>query len=256
MIRLTWADGSMRSFHACVLALGGGSYASEDEPVLWPELLTSHGISCIPFEASNTGYTVPWKAAFLQEAEGKPLKNICLSNARGSRRGDLVVTEYGLEGTPIYFLGEPGPCLLDLKPDLSLLDVLARLQKGKENLSPIRRVQKFMNLCEASQSLLFHHAPDAARSDLTAMASVMKQFPLTLAVPRPLRESISSSGGVAWEELDERFMLRRLPNVYCIGEMIDWDAPTGGFLIQGCVSQGYSLAHHLPLPLESDPPSP
>ncbi len=244
-VELGFASGRREAFDACVLALGGGSYASIEEPVLWPSLFLEHSLSCVPFSPSNTGYTLAWSAGFLAEADGKPLKNIELLTTKGSRRGDLVVTQYGLEGTPIYFLGEPGLAHLDLKPDLSLEEVQKRLQKSKENLSPLRRAKKYLNLCEASLALLFHESAPEARSDIEALAQQIKSFPLQLQEPRPLAESISSRGGVAWEELDENYMLKRLPHVYCLGEMIDWDAPTGGFLIQGCVSQAFDLANRL-----------
>jgi uncharacterized flavoprotein (TIGR03862 family) len=232
-------DRSLGIFDQLVFALGGGSYEPGDQPLAWPSLFTNKGVTFRPFTPSNTGYEVAWSAAFLQEAEGQPIKNICLRSVRGERKGDLVITNYGLEGTPIYFAGRSGAITLDLKPDLSFEQVRERLQKSRENLSPMRRAQKFLQLCTGSKALLFHMAPREQIMDLEVLAALIKAFPLELGAPRPLTESISAAGGLAWENFDEGLMLRHHPGIYCAGEMLDWDAPTGGFLIQGCVAQGH-----------------
>ncbi len=235
---------SQGTFDALVFALGGGSYEPA-ESLAWPAMFTSKGLVFKPFEPSNTGFEVAWPAAFLQEAEGQPIKNIRLISARGERKGDLVITQYGLEGTPIYFAGMSGLVHLDLKPDLTEEQIVQRLQKTRENLSPMRRAQKFLQLSPGSKALLFHKAPAAAIRDVPGLAHVIKNFPLELERPRPLSESISASGGLAWENFDENLMLKSLPGVYCAGEMLDWDAPTGGFLIQACVAQGHWISDHL-----------
>jgi hypothetical protein len=103
----------------------------------------------------------------------------------------------------------------------------------------MRRVQKLLNLCEASQALLFHLTPPKDRSDAATLARRMKHFPIELKAPRPLAEAISSSGGIAWSEVTQELMLKKFPGIFLAGEMLDWDAPTGGFLIQGSVSQGH-----------------
>jgi uncharacterized flavoprotein (TIGR03862 family) len=234
---------SLGTFDALVFALGGGSY--EKESAAWPLIFTAKGISFQPFAPSNTGFELAWPDAFLKEAEGQPIKNILFASARGERKGDLVITQYGLEGTPIYFAGVSGLTHLDLKPDLTEAQVLQRLQKTRENLSPMRRAQKFLQLSPGSKALLFHMAPATATRDVRTLAELIKHFPLQLTRPRPLSESISSSGGLLWENFDRNLMLTSLPGVYCAGEMIDWDAPTGGFLIQACISQGHWISQHL-----------
>ena len=216
--------------------LGGGSW--EDEEPKWAAIFRDKGIKIIPFEASNVGYTVDWNEKFLAESEGKPLKKVTLTTSRGTKMGELVVTKYGLEGTPIYFCGTPGLAFLDLKPDLSEEQILKKLSQTKENLSPIRRVKHYLGLSEAAENLLFHHAPIDTKSDLQKMISTIKKFPITLNEPRPLSESISSKGGVDLQEITNEFQLKKFPHIYCAGEMLNWDAPTGGFLIQACVSQG------------------
>lgn len=219
-----------------VFALGGGSW--EDTPPAWPEIFRAKGVAVEPFAPANVGFAVAWSAGFLAEAEGKPLKKIRFGNRRGEKDGELVVTRYGLEGTPVYFLGETGPAWIDLKPDLTEAQILARLDAVKENLAPLRRVKQKLELCEAALALLFHHLPETERRDLGTVARRVKRFPIALADPRPLTEAISSTGGVSMEEIDDSLALRKFPGAYAAGEMLAWHAPTGGFLIQAAVSMG------------------
>ncbi len=228
-------------FDALGFCLGGGSYEKLGTQVHWPEMFRQKGLSFREFSPSNTGYEVHWSEAFLKEAEGQPLKNILLRSSRGERKGDLVITSYGLEGTPIYFLGEVGEVGLDLKPDLNEAALLEKLSQTRENLSPMRRAQKLLQLNTAAKALLYHQTTAEQSSDIKVMASTIKNFPLRLLRPRPLSESISSQGGLTWDNLDRNLMIKTHPAVYCAGEMLDWDAPTGGFLIQGCASQGFAI---------------
>jgi uncharacterized flavoprotein (TIGR03862 family) len=226
-----------------IFALGGGSW--EDSPPTWPEVLKEKNIETRPFSAANVGRAVQWSGKFLMEAEGKPLKKIRFGNARGEKDGELVVTKYGLEGTPIYFHGEKGPAWIDLKPDLTRDAILLRLNAVRENLSPIRRVKQKLELCEASQALLFHHLPDEDRRDLETLVLRIKRFPIVLGESRPLSEAISSKGGVALGEVRDSLELNKFPGVYVGGEMLDWHAPTGGFLIQAAVSMGARIGKSL-----------
>jgi uncharacterized flavoprotein (TIGR03862 family) len=226
-----------------IFALGGASWETE-EPA-WARRFESKGIEMVPFAASNVGYEVDWHPKFLAEAEGKPLKKVILKTKRGEKLGELVVTQYGLEGTPIYFCGETGDATLDLKPDLSAAEIVARLSKVKENLSPMRRVKHYLTLGEASESLIFHFAPESVKSDLKQLAEFIKNLPLKLKQPRPLSEAISSRGGVALHEVTSGLELKKYKRIFAIGEMLAWDAPTGGFLIQAAVSQGASVGKSL-----------
>jgi len=219
-----------------VFALGGGSW--EDVPPGWPEIFKAHGSKIVEFAPANVGYSVEWSAPFLAEAEGKPLKKIRFGNSAGEKDGELVITKYGLEGTPVYFFGKPGPAWIDLKPDLTANAILTRLSAVRENLSPIRRVKQKLELGEASLALLFHHLPEADRRDLSTLVARIKRFPITLGEPRPLSEAISSRGGLALEEVDDHLALRRFSGGYAGGEMLDWHSPTGGFLIQAAVAMG------------------
>lgn len=244
-----WSTRSqLDGFDGGAFFLGGGSW--EDETPRWLEAFPRElGIQTKPFYPTNVGYEVEWSPEFLAEAEGKPLKNVVLKTALGEKAGELVVTRYGLEGTPIYFYGQVGTVWLDLKPGLTLSEVQRKLESVRENLAPIRRVKKVLQLSEASLALLFHHAPPEVKSDLAQLVQWIKAFPVELIRPRPLAEAISSGGGVDLNEVSTEpgceLMLKKLPGWFCGGEMLDWTAPTGGFLIQGCVSQGALVGDNL-----------
>lgn len=229
-----------RPFDALGFFLGGGSWEPDENPLRWPGFFRDAGLKFVPFQSSNSGFEVDWPKEFLKEAEGLPLKNIELKTSLGTRKGELVVTSYGLEGTPVYAIGKPGVVHLDLKPDLSEKEIFKKLNSAtKENLSPMRKMKKYLNLCEGSQALLFHLLKPEVRLDLKQVVGFLKRFPLTLKESRPLEEAISSSGGLDLSELDEKLMLKKFPGVFVGGEMLNWDAPTGGFLIQASVSQGF-----------------
>lgn len=246
-IELCFSDGSVRVFDAVGFALGGGSWEPAEVPLRWPAMFREHGIGFEDFRASNVGYQIAWSEAFLREAEGMPLKNIVIGTRKGERKGDAMVTRYGMEGTPVYFVGQTGEVWIDLKPDLDSAAIVRKLRLARENLSPMRRVKKLLGLCPASEALLFHTLKDHPRLSpllkegerLQELAAVIKALPLRFGDPQPLSEAISSSGGVRFDELDDEFMLLKMPGAFASGEMLDWDVPTGGFLIQGCVSQGF-----------------
>ncbi len=240
LITVMTADGKEEQYGAIVLALGGASWLPAGESVAWPHLMQEAGIDLVPFVAANCGYEVIWKPGFVHEAVNQPLKNIELVSAAGRRKGDLMITAYGVEGTPVYAVGQTGGCQIDLKPDLTEATIAERMQSSSENLSPLRRATKVLNLDTVRRALLFHHAPPGSLLTVKALAGIMKKFPLQLGERRPLVEAISSTGGVALSEFDASFMLKKIPGVFVAGEMLDWHAPTGGFLIQACVSQGHA----------------
>ena len=243
---LSFAQSAPASFDAVLFALGGGSYETEEKPLRWPEIFQKKNLQFQPFRPSNVGYELAWTPKFLEEAEGKPIKGMSLRTAKGRRQGEIVVTRYGLEGTPVYFVGQTGPAWIDFRPDQSTDSLAARLQEIKENLSPLRRIKKLLHLDEAALALLYHFdssgrlkAPaPTSHEGWGEIAQLLKNFPIELKDSRPLDESISSSGGLDLSELTEDFMLRKFPGFFAAGEMLDWDVPTGGFLIQGCVAQG------------------
>lgn len=239
-ITLHFREQESQTFDAVLFALGGGSWLKEE--ARWPGLFVKHGITVLPFRSANAGFSVAWGQKFIAEAANQPLKNIEFHSRLGCKKGDLMITEYGIEGTPVYFFGESGACSIDLKPDLDEPEITERLASVRENLSPIRRAAKRLHLEKTALSLLYHHAPPATLESNAALARVIKEFPLTLGSARPLSEAISSAGGIGLDEIDADFQLRKSPGVFVAGEMLDWHAPTGGFLIQACVSQGVAAA--------------
>lgn len=243
-IELRFLNGESKSFDGVAMALGGASY--EDHIPKWPQMFQNRPVKFIEFQAANVGYQVHWSPPFLKEAEGGYLKNIIVKSSRGFRRGDVVITSYGLEGTPIYFLGETGRVYLDLKPDLSLDEMRLKTSQYRENFSPLRLVNKYLNLSTVAQSLLFHMPPtDIRKLSLEEILILLKNFPLELTSPQPIAEAISTSGGIDMNELNQHMMVKSIPGLFLAGEMLDWSAPTGGFLIQGCVSQGCYAAKGL-----------
>lgn len=229
-----------QKFDAVILALGGGSWEPKENPLRWTAAIKKLNLEFKEFKSSNVGFKVAWPSAFLKEAEGQPIKNMILHSPRGSKKGEIMITSYGIEGTPVYFMGTTGPVKIDLKPDMTLEAVIKKMEMTRENLSPIRRAQKLLNLTPGAQALIFHMTPKDELKKLTieTLAQKIKAFPIKLLEPQPLAEAISSSGGLSWSELDTGLGVKKIPRLFCAGEMIDWDVPTGGFLIQGCVSQG------------------
>ncbi|MBS0660429.1 MAG: TIGR03862 family flavoprotein [Verrucomicrobia bacterium] len=232
--RVDFADGRQIDAAAVVLALGGASWPETGSDGRWPEVLAAHGVAIAPWQPANCGWECVWPASFLAEAEGQPLKNLAVRAGARTVRGELLITRYGLEGGAIYQLGrelrERPELQLDLKPDLSVDALLAR---GSD-------WQRDWKLSPAAAALLEHFGDVRCA---TAAAASAKALRLDLTGPRPIAEAISSAGGVRWAELDERLMLRRLPGVFVAGEMIDWEAPTGGYLLQGCFATGDAAAH-------------
>ncbi|NBX68275.1 MAG: TIGR03862 family flavoprotein [Proteobacteria bacterium] len=238
-IELEFENKPQQIFDAVVFCLGGASWEPPHEKIVWPQIFKDRKIGFEPFTASNVGFEVDWKPEFLKEAEGLPLKNILLRTSKGLLQGDLVITHYGLEGTPIYAIGTQGKAHIDLKPDLSHEQIREKLSGLKENLSPIRRIKKQLKLTDSALALLFHETPPQDLKDISKMTKRLKNFPIILKKKGNLERAISSAGGLKLHELSSELMIHKCPGVFAAGEMLDWDTTTGGFLIQACVSQGY-----------------
>jgi uncharacterized flavoprotein (TIGR03862 family) len=221
---------------AVVLALGGGSWPQTGSNAAWISILRQAGVEINPLAPANCGYEVDWPPGFLDVAEGQPLKNIVVRAGEESVAGELLITRYGLQGGALYQLGralrsmEQPQITLDLKPTFTREQLATKRSVHAQN--PIDEATRAWKLGPVAKALLCTRSESSAE-DLAALA---KSFPIQLRGPRPLDEAISSAGGVAWAELDENLMLRRLPGVFCAGEMVDWEAPTGGYLLQGCFS--------------------
>ena len=229
-------------FDACILALGGGSWPETGSDGAWTAILEQAGIAVSMLEPANCGWEIAWPPEVLAKAEGQPLKNIAASAAGEMAAGELLITGYGLEGGAIYQLGSAlrgmaAPVLsIDLKPGTSAAQLVARLGPIRRNI--LAEAGSRWRLSPAAFALLSHCAGAEPPLSPESAAALCKACTLRLLRPRPLAEAISSAGGVRWPEIDGSLMLRRLPGVFVAGEMIDWEAPTGGYLLQGCFASG------------------
>ena len=238
---------------ATVLALGGASWSKTGSDGRWMGAFKQIGVQCVPFEPSNCGVEVAWSPFFQTKVGRAPLKNIALSCGSQRVRGELLLTEYGIEGTPVYALSAclraalatstPALLHLDLKPDLSDEQLLSKLQKFAPGRSFPDFLRQTLRLGPPVYTLLREVAPNELATTPEALAHLLRNVPLPVQTLRPLDEAISSAGGVAWAELTEKLMLHRRPGTFLAGEMLNWEAPTGGYLLQGCFSTGAWAAH-------------
>ncbi len=239
---------------AAVLATGGGSWAQLGSDGAWVPLLEARGIKIAPLKPANCGFDVAWSRYFAEKFAGHPLKSVRLSYTDGAglshaRQGDLIVTETGLEGGPVYALSAglrdliaQAGCArihLDLAPGKESSRLLAEIAHPRGSRSMASHLQSRANLYGVKSALL---REVLARSDFERpelLTAAIKSLQLTLVAPRPLNEAISSAGGVPFEALDRNLMLERLPGLFCAGEMLDWEAPTGGYLLTACFASGH-----------------
>ena len=258
-VNLEFAGGGAIEADAVVLALGGGSWPETGSDGGWVTALEKCGVAVAPLQSANCGWEVAWPLAVVAEAEGQPLKNVKAwaekwlpacdpSDPRqeagailGAATGELLLTRYGLEGGVIYQLGpalramESPRLVIDFKPGVRVETLVRKLGLLRGNF--LAEARQRWRLSDGAFVLLHHLAPEAQKSP-EALARIVKAFHLSLLRPRPIAEAISSAGGVPWSELDDSLMLKKLPGVFCAGEMIDWEAPTGGYLMQGCFATG------------------
>ncbi len=242
------ADGNVRGFEfdAVILALGGGSWPETGSDGSWISTLLKAGVAVTPLAPANCGWELPWPATLLARAEGHPLKNISVQAGTSVVTGELLVTRYGLEGGTLYALGSilramPEPeIVIDFKPSQSAERLLQRLGPCRKDF--LAQGCSRWKLGEAAKAILGNLSGQEPFASAESLVTAVKGCRLQLTRPRPIAEAISSAGGVCWSELDPSLMLRRLPGVFVAGEMIDWEAPTGGYLIQGCFATGTRAA--------------
>ncbi len=225
---------------ATVLALGGASWPKLGSDGAWVSRLT--GIAMAPLRPANMGFVVPWSERFRQKFAGEPLKRIALTFAGRTVRGEAVATRDGIEGGAVYALSAPlrdalGEVVvhIDLRPDLSHAALAVRLARPRGSASLSTFLRKAAGLAPVGVGLVQEALHGGASDDL---CSLIKAVPVRLLGAKPLERAISTAGGVAWDEVDARLMLRRRPGVFVAGEMLDWEAPTGGYLLQACLSTG------------------
>ena len=236
---------------ATVLALGGASWPRLGSDGTWVETLVARGVQISPLRPANSGFTVAWFDIFRDRFEGRPLKGVALTFGEHSVRGEAIVTRTGIEGGAVYALSaelreaiDRGRATLHvaLRPDLDIKELTAKVSapKGKQSLSNFLR--KAVSLSPVAIGLL-QEAAKASGTSLASMspadlASLINAVPIELTGVAPIARAISTTGGIPFSELDNDFMIRRLPGVFAAGEMLDWEAPTGGYLLQASFATG------------------
>ena len=253
-LRFATLDGErLVAADAVVLALGGASWPKLGSDGAWLAPLRAAGIDIAPLQSANCGFEIAWSEHLRTRFAGAPLKAVTAHwtdrhGAAQARQGECVLSEYGIEGSLVYAIGaelrerivQDGEALLrlDLAPGLPQGALAERLAapRGKHSLGDWLR--RRAHLDAAKCALVFEGADKAALADPSALAARIKALPLRLRAPRPLAEAISTAGGVRLEALDEQLMLRARPGTFCAGEMLDWEAPTGGYLLTACFASG------------------
>jgi uncharacterized flavoprotein (TIGR03862 family) len=237
-----------------ILALGGGSWSQLGSDGAWVSLLAQRGIPVAPLLPANCGFDIGWSEHFSSRFAGHPVKSISVSFTDSAgychrKTGDLMITAGGVEGSVIYALSAAlreeitakGSAMisLDLAPQKNLPRLISELDHPRGSRSMSSHLQSRANIKGVKTGLLRELLPAEIFTSPAQLGAAIKSLPLRLIATRPLNESISSAGGVTFEAMDEHLMLRTLPGVFCAGEMLDWEAPTGGYLLTACFASGY-----------------
>ena len=237
-----------------VFALGGASWKVTGSDGSWTDHFKEKGIRINPFYPSNCAYHIKWDSSFIKKHEGEALKNCEFGCGTIKRKGEAVITQFGIEGSGIYPLSpairnqlaekQQAEILIDLKPDLPVEEIRSRLEnKGKLSIKDV--LEKKINLSETQIDLIKQKTTKEEYNSVDMLVKLIKSYPLHIVDFAPMDEAISTVGGVFLNEVTSSLELKKLPNNYCLGEMLDWDAPTGGYLLQACFSMGKFLANKL-----------
>jgi uncharacterized flavoprotein (TIGR03862 family) len=253
-VQFTTPQGLVRTHaDAVVLALGGGSWPNLGSDAAWTHILTEHKVLIAPLKPANCGFDVRWSEHFRTKFAGQPVKTVEVTAKTVDgivicQRGEFVVTETGVEGGVIYTVSSQlrdaiategtATLWLDLAPDRSLQQLTHDLSKPRGKRTMATHLQRCARITGVKAGLLRELVSKDVLADSARLASAIKSISLTLTAPRPLAEAISTAGGVSCEALDNRLMLRARSGVFCAGEMLDWEAPTGGYLLTGCLATG------------------
>ncbi|HDS1038429.1 TPA: TIGR03862 family flavoprotein [Stenotrophomonas maltophilia] len=242
---------------ATVLALGGGSWPQLGSDGAWVAPMQARGVDIAPLQSANCGFDIDWTPFFAQRNAGAPLKPLVahwidLQGQAKSLQGECVASEYGIEGSLIYALSadlretinRDGHAMLwlDLVPGRDEARLLADLSRPRKGRSFGEHLRRQAGLDAVKAALVFEMLGKDAGNDPAAVAATLKRLPLRLLRPRPMAEVISTAGGVRLQALDDGLMLHDLPGVFCAGEMLDWEAPTGGYLLTACYASGLRAA--------------
>ena len=246
-----------------VFALGGASWKVTGSDGTWTDYFETKGIKINPFYPSNCAYQINWDRDFIEKNHGSALKNCEFICGNIKKKGEAVLTEFGIEGSGVYALTKEirGQLLstqtalistdkqlahieVDFKPDLSLEEIKIRLEnKGKLSIKDV--LEKKIKLSEVQIALLKIASDKEQYNDSNFLSQLIKNYPLNISGFAPIDEAISTVGGISLDEVNENLEFKKLQNHYCMGEMLDWDAPTGGYLLQACFSMGKFLADQL-----------
>lgn len=249
--------------NATVLALGGGSWAKLGSDGAWVPLLAERGVDVAPLQPANCGFIVAspraeqstgWSEHFRSRFAGQPIKSIamCLDgDTTPARPGEAMISDDGIEGSLVYALSAPirdaihsggsATLLVDLSPDRSPERIQAEVAHPRGARSLSSHLQSRVGISGVKMALLRECLTADELADTTRLAAAIKALPLRLVATRPLDEAISSAGGVRFEDMDEHLMLLTAPGVFCSGEMLDWEAPTGGYLLSACFASGKAV---------------
>ena len=237
---------------AVLLALGGASWPRLGSDGGWVSLLEARQVAVAPLQPANSGFDVSWSRHLQERFAGAPLKRIALTFAGKVIRGEAILTADGIEGGAVYahssalrgVLRRDGAAalLVDLRPDLALDMLVQKLGGDRKGESLANWLRKRLALPPVAIALLNEITRDAPRLAPEALAALIKALPIVIRGVRPINRAISTAGGVRWDMLDSNLMLKALPGVFCAGEMIDWEAPTGGYLLQACFATGIGAA--------------
>lgn len=249
-------DGRVSKYHdAVLLALGGASWPRLGSDAAWVPVLEERGVTVRPFRPANCGFDVAWSPSFADKFAGAPVKSVVARSNAGAFSGEFVVSASGIEGSLVYAhaaalrdaLERDGAATLelDLCPGRSPERLTADLQRQNPKQSLSNRLRKGAGLTGVKAALLRELAPEALTGGPETLAKNIKHLKLPVVRPRPIAEAISSAGGIDWSQLDENYMLRALPGTFVAGEMIDWEAPTGGYLLTACLATGRAAGHGL-----------
>ncbi|WDY58641.1 TIGR03862 family flavoprotein [Pseudomonas sp. PSKL.D1] len=250
-LRVAYPQGELQvKADAVVLALGGGSWARLGSDGSWQPLLAERAVDISPLQPSNCGFEVEaWSDLLKGKFAGAPLKNIALSvPGKAPRKGEFILTAQGVEGSLVYAWSAPlreaincdghATLLLDLLPDKPADKIAQALAKPRGARSMAKHLHSQLGIDGVKAALLRELTDQATFADNAALARAIKALPITLVRTRPLDEAISSAGGVRFEGLDDGLMIKGMPGVFCAGEMLDWEAPTGGYLLTACFASG------------------
>lgn len=239
---------------AVILALGGASWPQLGSTGTWVPWLEQYGVEIAPWQSANCGFNVPWSALMREKFAGVPLKSVSLTftdldGVTETRQGELLISEYGVEGSLIYafsrrlreYLNVHGAATfsVDLLPGRSAQRVLADLCRPRGSRSLSRHLQGCLGDNALKRALLYEVLSREQIADVETLARCIKALPITVQSTRPLAEAISTAGGVCFDSLNADLMLKALPGIFVAGEMIDWEAPTGGYLLSGCFATGF-----------------